>query len=432
MFGTGSDDNSVMHLSLDGWQRMGTDSHHSSRLVSAQLRIGDTDHSSHSADDILKKIDAAIDLAGLRRLLYQPSRKTETNQLVVDHCRKRGIEVFMWYPVLGNNDCIPDSDELMQDALGGKRPGVGRTGAWADLPLLEDNYLAACPTNKNYGRIVLERCQRMLPDYDGLYLDAIGYPLPSLGFESVFTCFCPNCHSLEPRLKHWHEAAIDLKDRLIYVTDEHLEQWGSLEELLQDYDLIEFYAYRIGLVNNLVKRYADMARAMGKQVGVDVLSPAFARLAGHDFAALGRIVDWLKPRMYCHTFGPSSIPLEFYCMTMGLKNWAKRISIGCALKFIGRLTNLAVPTQLQLLRESFRSEKIVAEQIARASAATAAPVYPGIECSLEPEFENVIDDEAVSLYLGAAKGAPGIVLCWNLLYIPDAFLKLAGAQDLGT
>lgn len=395
------------------------------RLVSAQLRVGDTDLASHTFDDIREKIDDAIDLAHMRRLLFQPTRDKELNRKILDHSRNRELEIYLWYPVLGDNNCIPESGELMQDAFGNARSG--ETGRWSELPLLEEGYLAACPTNHTYNRIILEQCQRRLADYDGLFLDTIGYPLPSLGIESMFTCFCPNCQKLEPRLAEWREAAYEFKERIVSATDTDLNRWDTLTNLGKEAGLDDFYRYRSGLITAMAKRYADMAREMNKGIGMDVLNPAFMRLAGHDPAGLGKLADWLKPRIYCHTFGLSSIPLEFYCLTMGLKSWGKRISIPGGIAFLARSLGLDVPTQLQNIRTAFRSGKTAAEQISKTCDLTTAPVFPGIECSHHPEYETSVNEHSVSTYLEASRGTPGVVLSWNLLYVPAEFMKLVGA-----
>ncbi len=67
-------------------------------------------------------------------------------------------------------------------------------------------------------------------------------------------------------------------------------------------------------------------------------------------------------------------------------------------------------------------------QCPRCAAAGGEKGLPGIECSLHPDFETRLREGTLRDCLEAAKGLPGVVLGWNLLFIPDAFLKLAGGK----
>lgn len=394
------------------------------RIISGQLRVGDTDLPTYRLADITAKIDAAHKLAGLRRVLFLPSHNTAVNKSIIRHCRRKNIEVYLWYKVLADNDIMPERNELVEDAFGGS--GSGESGVWERIFQSEENYLFACPVNEKYNALLLNRCKQALDEYDGLFVDNIGYPLPSLGIEGIFTCFCPACMEREPRLKEWRRNVHELREAMMSATDADFEKWGTFLGQAKAFDLTAFYSYRMRLITTLAQRYARAAAEMGKAVGLDVLSPALSYFAGHDFAALGELAAWLKPRIYCHTFGPSSIPLEYYCLGIGGKAWARRADMPAIMQFIARSIELELPHNLHNLTQAYLSHEAASSQINRAVRMTGAPIHPGIECSLHPDYETELNENTVRAYLEASRDCPGVVLAWNLLFVPEVFLRLVG------
>ncbi|MCD8138995.1 MAG: hypothetical protein LUE17_04315 [Planctomycetaceae bacterium] len=113
------------------------------RTISGQLRIGDNDLRTHPLPDILARIDAARTLAGMNRVLFLPSRDKEINRTIVAHCRKSGLEVFLWYKVLTDNIIMPERSELGQDAFG---RNAGESGVWSRIFQSDETYSPARPT----------------------------------------------------------------------------------------------------------------------------------------------------------------------------------------------------------------------------------------------------------------------------------------------
>lgn len=395
-----------------------------SRIISAQLRVGDSELPTHDLSTITAKIDAARKFAKLNRLLFLPCRDGKINQGVIKHCHDRGIAVYLWYKVLADNRIMPNPEEQTCDAFG--KRGGGEAGLWSPIHDTDESYLFGCPRNEKYNNLLLSKCEQMLPSFDGLFADAIGYPLPSLGLEATFTCFCPSCMQQEPRLQDWRRRIHDLRDTLVSCTDADMERLGTFIGMAREFGLVDFYTYRTGLITSLAERYAKVARGAGKGFGLDVLSPALTFLAGHHYADLGRLADWLKPRIYCHTYGPSSIPLEYYCMATGAQKWASRASSTAIMKFISRSIDLEMPPSQHNLTHTFLPPEAAKSQIRKSLEDPAISVHPGIECSLHPDFDTELDAEMVKGYLDASSDAAGIVLAWNLLFIPDNFLRLVG------
>ena len=394
-------------------------------LISGQLQIGDAELPTFGKEDVLARIDAAYKLAGLRRILYCPSRNADIDAAVLRHCRKRNIEIYLWYKILNDNALLPEEDEQIVDAF--DNTGPGETGAWKPAFDSNEMHFLACPANRNYNRLVLNRCRQLLKEYDGLFIDSLGFSLPSLGLETLFTCFCPSCLEREPQLEQWRQRIRELRERVVSADDEEAERWGTLAGLAREFGLDGFFDHRLRLITELAAEYAGLAHELGKGFGIDVVSPALSRLAGHDLKKLSAMADWIKPRVYCHTFGPSSIPLEYYCLAIGAKSWAKRVEIPTLMEFIGRSIDLEMPANMHSLNQSYLSPAAAGREIEKAVAAAGEDrVFPGIECCLHPDYETGLNEETIADYLEAAKNAPGIVLSWNLLFIPDVFLKMVG------
>lgn len=395
-------------------------------LISGQLRVGDAELPTYHIADILARIDAAHKLAGLSRVLYHPSANQDVNQAVRKHCRKRGIEVYLWYKSLFANSIIPEADEQLIDAFGNR--GVGESGVWKPIFNSDEEFTFACPQNEQYNRLVLNRCRQQLKEYDGLFSDNNGFALPSLGLESVFTCFCPACLAQEPKLNQWRSAILDMRDHMMSCSDGDLEKWGTFLGLAKAFGLDAFFSHRANCVTRHIERYAIAARESGKGFGIDVLSPALSYMSGHNLRALSSLADWLKPRVYCHTYGPSSIPLEYHCLAVGAKNWATQVSTPALMQFISRSIGIDMPNNMHNLNKSSLPAKATKQELEKTAAKAGGTIFPGIECSLHPDYETGLDEATVREYLTAARGYPGVVLCWNMLFIPDEFLRIVGEE----
>lgn len=396
------------------------------RILGAQLRMGDNELTSFGVADVLAKIGAARDLAGLDRLFFIPTRDKSINDSVLNHCRRLGVEVFLWYKVLSDNSIAPEKGELAMDAFG--KEGAGETGVWGPIFHFDEDYRFACPRNEKYNQLLLTRCREQLREYDGLFVDCVVLPPPSLGIEAMFTCYCPTCVEAEPRMEDWRQRVVAMRDHMETCTDEDLERWGDFHGHAKAFELEEPTAFRIDSVSRLAERYAAVAREAGKPVGMDVLNPALAYLAGHDYAAFAAAADWLKPRIYCHTNGPSSVPLEYRCVALGMRKWCHRASQEAIMRFLGRSIGIELPQNLLCLDHQYFPSWVATDLIRRSLADIPAPVHLGLEFSLHPDFETDLDAEKVRSCLAASAGAAGVVLCWNLLHIPDDFLRLAGSD----
>lgn len=394
------------------------------KTISAQLRLGDAELTAFSPEGIIAKIDQARKWAGLDRLLLYPSRNPLLNTRIIEHCRARGTEVYLWYRVLSDNDLLAHKEELVENAWG--RRGYGESGIWDKIDSSDETYISGCPRVEKYNALLKARCRQMLEPYDGLFADCIAMPLPSQGLEAVYSCFCPDCLEKKPELGQWRQRAREFRENMFFATDADLERWPTMLDLLASFGLDEFFSYRKDVIGGLAADYAAIAADMGKRFAVDALAPALSEMGGHSYAALGATADWIKPRIYCRIFGPSSLPLEFYSLTMGTIAWGRRYSIPAILAFIERSVGVPMPRNVHALAQNYIPDRTAADELAKARALTPCPIHPGFEFSIHPDFDTAIDADGVRNYLAAADDAPGMVMTWNLLYIPETFMRLVG------
>lgn len=394
------------------------------RILSGQMRLGDAELTSFGARQIIAKIESAKRLADLHRLILLPSANPDVNKRVLDRCRDLGIEVYLWYKVLSDNNIMPERDELNEDAWGNR--GSGESGVWKNIFDADEAYLFCCPRNKKYNQLLHSRCQRAVREYDGLYADYIGFPPPTLGLEFLFSCFCPSCLEAEPKLAEWRNNARELREFADSASDRDFERWGTHDGCAAEFGLTDFFKFREKSVIELSAAYAKLARSQNKAFALDMVSPALTLLAGHNYAEQGKLADWIKPRIYWRVFGPSSIPLEFYSFAMGMVAWGRRFTISGALRYIERSSGIEMPTNIHSLAQNRLSDRNVLAEISRARALTDCPVHPAFECALHPEYDTGIDEAGIKNFLAASRDCPGVVLTWNLLYVPERFLEIIG------
>lgn len=394
------------------------------KIISAQLRLGDAELTAFSLERILAKIDLAKKWAGLGRILLYPSRNPLVNQQVIDHCRKRGIEMYLWYRVLADNDLLANRDELIETAWGQR--GYGESGIWNKLEHSEEAYIFGCPRVDKYNNLLKARCRQILEPYDGLFADCIGMPLPSAGHEALYSCFCPVCLEKTPELAAWRQYARNIREHMMSASDADLDRWPTMLDLVKSFGLGDFFAYRARIIGELAADYAAIARDMGKRFAIDALAPALVSMGGNNYAEFGRVADWIKPRIYCRIFGPSSLPLEFYSLTLGMVAWGRRYSIPAILAFIERSFGVPMPRNVHALAQNYIPDHTAADELAKARALTPCPIHPGFEFSIHPDFDTSINADGIRNYLKAAADAPGLVMTWNLMYIPETFMRLVG------
>ncbi len=141
-------------------------------------------------------------------------------------------------------------------------------------------------------------------------------------------------------------------------------------------------------VTALVTQAAALIRAHGGRVGLDCFAPSLALQVGQDLGALAEVSDWIKVMIYGHTWAPAGLPYE-----LGLQEG---------------LSPQALAAEFRLGRELCPGELLA-----------------GIELVSLPDVTRLSPGQ-IRADLAALRqaGADGLVLSWDLRYMPSSYLAL--------
>lgn len=155
------------------------------------------------------------------------------------------------------------------------------------------------------------------------------------------------------------------------------------------------FAGRAASITHIVAQAAGLIRAAGLSVGLDCFAPSLAAPVGQDLGALSAVGDWVKLMLYGHTWAPAGMPFE-----MGLQE--------------------GLP------------QHVLAAEVERGRAAGVKTLLAGIEL-VEIEGVTRLSPPQIRADLEAihGAGADGLVLSWDLKYMPDEYMELVAASVAG-
>jgi hypothetical protein len=341
-----------------------------------------------------------------------------------DETARAGAQLFRWHPLLTGDGTFVPRPEWQTVGLDGE-PVPGFRG----LP----EFTFVCPNRP----AVREAVQRHLRDvvrrggYDGVFLDRVRYPSPAADPARLLACFCDDCRRVAAAEGLDLEA---VRQRIRLALAEPERTLAFVQALLgapshgsSDPDMAPlraFLDFRARSVTRFFEAVAGQVRAEGLAVGLDCFSPALAHMVGQDLGALSGRCDWIKVMTYGHVFGPAGLPFEL----MDLVDWLiAKWGIGEpeALEWLSRATRLSLPRTRVALRQRGLSPEALAAEVQRGRAAGVSPLFAGIEL-VEIEGVAQLDREQILADLRAFReaGADGLVLSWDLWYIPPERLDL--------
>ncbi len=398
------------------------------RIVGAQLAIRDSKLSRFTIGDIFDKIKAARELAGISLITIWPHFDREVNIEVIDFCRKLGIKVYLWYPVLADNDIVPETDEMTENAWG--HIGRGDQGVWKGFGDSDDTYIFACPRyHSRYNRLLLNKFKKLLADYDGAVIENIRYPTPASGIEAVMSCFCPICSREEPRTAEWRRLILDMRRQFESATDRDLEKWDTVEGMFTHFGLSDFWRSKEDVIVELATQYANVAKDNGKEFALALLSPALTFLAAQVYERLTPLADWVRPLVLCRARCPSGLRVEITSMLKGMVAWSQSLTVPAIMDFFSRSTGLILPRDFYAVEEYGLSASLAFGEVARAIKLSKCQVYPEFEFMREnSDYRMDTRDKDVDTYCEAIKAnkVGGFFMGWNLMFVPDDYLRLAG------
>lgn len=263
--------------------------------------------------------------------------------------------------------------------------------------------------------------------YHGVFLDRIRFPSPaaSADFISRFGCFCEACcksaEEYELDLSFVRKQILQLLCtsegvrnvvRCILSNADEYEHDESLQLLKR------MLAFRKQSISNVVKLVAETARTQKLKVGLDCFSPTITSMVGQDLTVLTGYSDWIKVMSYARAYGPASLPFEI----TGLLDWimaSGSMSESETLNFLAQITGLLLPMSRREVQEGRLPSSILTEELRRARQAHVHKLFTGIELVEIPGMAQLTTEQIRTDIEAFLAGSPdGLVLSWDLLYIP--------------
>jgi len=345
-------------------------------------------------------------------------------EVCAQETERAGAQLYHWYPLLTGSSTFDLRSEWQVIGLDGERvPG------FEGLP----EFTFLCPNRRTASDFILENLVHSLRKsrYDGVFLDRIRYPSPTVDPGRFLACFCPDCHRAAA------DEGLDIADarHRIQSLQSTPERLPSLVKLLLDpnsdipFDddfsiLLKFLDFRMQSISRFVRKASDLARNEGLKVGLDCFSPALVRMVGQDLAALNDDCDWIKIMTYGHTLAPAGVPFELQNLATWLINHGS-VCEADALNWLAQAAHIPLPPDLNTLAVNGVSPEGLASEVGRARDAGVGTLLAGIEL-VELEGVTQLDQAQIKADLRALleAGSDGLVLSWDLLKIPPEYLEI--------
>ncbi len=394
------------------------------RIYSQVFGKGDLTAEHHEL--LESKLELARTKLQLDSLMIWGAISTKSMDRITSACSSWGIEPHLWYPVLADAP-VCNTEELEVQGL----------SAAQDFMVSEEqletgeSFAFLCPSKALVSESLISRFLEILSGHDfrGVFLDRIRFPGPTNGFGGFFSCFCGQCSSFagEDVLEDARERYEALFSKLgnASTPDELLV---ALEEGMEG--LLSFYESRERLVESIVSQYSIHARSVGMSVGLDLFAPSLASLVSQDYVSLSGYTDWIKPMLYCKTFGPAGLPAELLSLANIAKPMTPRLDRRALLEglccFLGidggePITSID-PEGLPLRNFSRQIDMILAKDLS-----PETDIYPGFEAVDFPPVYS-INHEHLASYLRDCMTfeTGGLVLSWDICKMKDETIEFVG------
>ncbi len=341
-------------------------------------------------------------------------------------CTRHGAELYLWLPILTGHRSFRPDPVWRVIALDGNPAGA---------PDQKIEFSFMCPNRPEVLEGVLTSLSGALASgcFQGVFLDRIRLPSPSLGLARHLGCFCEVCCEAASRSgfdlvaarKSLLEQLTSPEGRRLaascLLSPAHQDEEASTESLQH---LLDF---RLQSITAFVRSIAEAVKGRGLKVGLDCFAPTLTRMVGQDLGALAAESDWIKVMTYARAFGHAALPFEL----IGLVDWlvkAGGITEDSALECLARATQWTLPGSREVIRNGGLPASILTEELRRGRSGGARQLLAGIELLEIPDVSRLdrqqIRTDAEAVHAGKPDG---VVLSWDLWHMPTWRLELAAS-----
>lgn len=330
-------------------------------------------------------------------------------EAVAEETNRHHASLFRWQPLL-TGDAHTDFPAEWATFGAGGNPVAGHEG--------KPEFTFICPNQSAVADFLSERVENIAASglFQGIFLDRIRFPSPSIEPLRDLACFCKQCDRLAA------DTGLDLESVRRYIVGLPPEDivgslLGKPAEICSP--LESFLNFRSASITRTVRMVAKQAQSLNLQIGLDCFSPVLTRMVGQDLSSLDGIADWVKIMTYPRVFGPAGIPFEF----LGLAEWLTRFG-RCdteVWQLISEASGLQVPVNISEMYHKGLGSKIITQEIQRAYEQGVTTLLAGIPMvRLEKVHESTA--EQIEADLEASRNADGLVISWDLWLTPLKYL----------
>lgn len=353
-----------------------------------QVSLGGWDKADYTAEQVIGRIDTVSARIPVKAVIIGWTVDEALYRKVGEFLHSRGIKMLLWLPVFAETEGMCSNAPAVD--LWGRIPGG------LDLTAGE-GFRFNCPSTSGLSVVALYDKHFSGCGFDGVFLDRIRTQSFVGGVGGVLGCGCPECAA---RYAAEGVSLDAVRAEYEKVGDEFFSVSGYTPE--DGFEFVNpvaaaFFKAKGHIVSGAVADVADLFRARGLSVGMDLYAPFMAPFVGQDYAVLAEHADFIKPMLYRRTLAPAGMGFEYELLRSSAPGASGYSDIAMDLQFLD--------SQLEAMENC------------------PCGKYPGIEINYR---EGIVptDPEYVKESLSAVRrhGFSGAVLSWNIMEAPVAHI----------
>jgi hypothetical protein len=371
-----------------------------------------------------EKLKAAFDILPIAKVLLGWNLPESLVDICAEVCERNGALLYRWQPLLtGDGEFCPEPEWTTISF--NNEPVTG----FQDQP----EFTFTCPNRPEVKEAVSDNIVKFINNspYQGLFLDRIRFPSPMADPEQHLACFCKDCEK-KAALQGLDFELVRKSIGALPSNTDGIRQFINLlfnpeypvqEESREVQAVHAFFSFRKKSVTDFVTEITQEINNKGLSVGLDCFSLSLTHAVGQDLDSLAACSDWIKIMSYAHTFGVAGLPYEFVHVIQWLMK--KGFTEPEAIRLMEEATQLPFPETINQIREKGFSPEVLALETKRAQKDGVTYCLPGIELVDQEDLTNLnIKQITADIKAFQDAGAQGLVLSWDLWFIPLERLEL--------